>query len=88
MDLFDIEREVSQIERIRIAFLVKNPRHPLHKTYRDVHLEMSGDTATQDEFVQRVISIVGHGVPFLVINGDRVTSYNQRSVEELRLHFN
>ena len=88
MDLFDIEREVSQIERIRIAFLVKNPRHPLDKTYREVYPEMLSDDASQEDFIQRVISVVGHGVPFLVVNGDKVTSYNQRSVEELRLHFN
>ena len=85
MDLFDIEREVAHHEGIRIAFTRKKKALVLKRGYVETHPIRLPDDCTIDELVERVVEVVGHDCPFLVIldAGMNVSIYNTQPMETL-----
>lgn len=85
MDLFDIEREVARHEGMRIAFTRKKKNLVLTRSYKETHPIRLPDDCTLDELVERVVEVVGHDCPFLVIldAGQNVTLFNTQPKQNL-----
>lgn len=70
MDCFDFERQVFYMEGIRVTFTNPHKFPTNAHGYSTLHpIPLSDDSEIHD-LAARVIHCVGHGVPFIITQGD------------------
>lgn len=69
MNLFDVERMVWEQDRVRIAFTRPDTQLTFNHSYLEANPEGVGQEVDIYVLVERIVSTVGFGVPFLVLSG-------------------
>ncbi|MNC28869.1 hypothetical protein D3C87_1078210 [compost metagenome] len=86
MDLFDLEREVAEQEHVRIAFVHPEKDLVLTNSYRSLHPVALPDGADDSMLVDRVIDVVGHGRPFMLLLENEATVFNTKTAPQKQLN--
>lgn len=85
MDLFDLEREIAEVERIRVAFMRRRSPYPI-LSYRKLYVDPMPRDGCEEDLAVRITTAVGHGVPFYILTDDSSRKYNSLPAAELKLN--
>lgn len=85
MDLFDLEREIAEVELLRVAFIRRRSPHPIFSYKKTFAKPLSRDSC-EEELVERIITVVGHGIPFYVLSAHSARLHNLLQAADLELH--
>lgn len=88
MSVFKLEQEIWDVEEIRVFFLNPHTLPTNHHSYKATYPEkLSGDSTAVD-LVERIISCVGHGVEFGMVDAQlkQIHLYNFYKAEQCALN--